>query len=245
MSRQEQAAYRPFPATEWSLIARASHSDAETSRRAMTELLERYVPAIRCYLTLAKRIDKDRADDLLQGFLASKVLDEHLIEQADQRRGKFRTFLLTALDRFIINQHRFDAAQKRSPGQVASIDEQPEPAQNGSGPASAFELAWARQEIDQTLARMKEECQGSARMDLWEVFQARVLGPTLGQAAAVPYDELVSRAGFASPVQAANALVTAKRMFTRILRGVIGEYEADEAEIDSEIDDLHKILAKS
>jgi hypothetical protein len=46
-------------------------------------------------------------------------------------------------------------------------------------------------------------------------------------------------------VQAANALVTAKRMFTRILRGVIGEYESDEEEIDSEIDDLHKILARN
>jgi RNA polymerase sigma-70 factor (ECF subfamily) len=245
MSRQEQTAYRPFPTTEWSLVARASHSDADTRRRALTELLDRYVPAIKCYLTLAKRMDKDQVEDLLQGFLASKVLDEHLIEQADQERGKFRTFLLTALDRFIINQHRFEAAQKRSPAHMTSIDEQPEPAENGSGPAAAFELAWARQVIDQTVARMKEECQGSARMDLWEVFQARVLGPTLGQSAPVPYDDLVQRAGFSSPVQAANALVTAKRMFTRILRGVIGEYESDEEEIDSEIDDLHKILARN
>jgi DNA-directed RNA polymerase specialized sigma24 family protein len=125
MSRQEQATYRPFPVTEWSLIARTADPDADTRRRALTELLDRYVPAVKFYLTLAKRIDPDRADDLLQGFLASKVLDEHLIEHADRERGKFRTFLLTALDRFIINQHRFDAAQKRSPVQMASIDEQP------------------------------------------------------------------------------------------------------------------------
>jgi DNA-directed RNA polymerase specialized sigma24 family protein len=245
MSRQEQATYRPFPVTEWSLIARTADPDADTRRRALTELLDRYVPAVKFYLTLAKRIDPDRADDLLQGFLASKVLDEHLIEHADRERGKFRTFLLTALDRFIINQHRFDAAQKRSPGQMASIDEQPEPAGNGSGPASAFELAWARQVIDRTLERMRQECLGSGRLDLWEVFNARVLGPTLGQAEAIPYDDLVRRAGFASPVRAANALVTAKRMFTRVLRGVISEYETDEDEIDGEIDDLHKILARS
>jgi DNA-directed RNA polymerase specialized sigma24 family protein len=245
MSRQEPTTYRPFPVTEWSLIARAADADAETRRRALTELLDRYVPAVKCYLTLAKRMDPDRAEDLLQGFLASKVLDEHLIEHADRQRGKFRTFLLTALDRFIINQHRFDAAQKRSPGQMASIDEQPEPAGNGAGPAGAFELAWARQVIDRTLEGMKQECVGSGRMDLWEVFQARVLGPTLGQAEAVPYDDLVRRNGFSSPVRAANALVTAKRMFTRVLRAVIGEYQSDEAEIDSEIDDLHKILARS
>ncbi len=61
----------------------------------------------------------------------------------------------------------------------------------------------------------------------------------------MPYDDLVRQNGFSSPVRAANALVTAKRMFTRVLRAVISEYQGDEAEIDSEIDDLHKILARS
>src|SRR5580693_2515632 len=140
MAKQESAAYRPFPVTQWSLIARASHVDVETRRRALGELLERYVPAVRCYLTLGKRIDPDRADDILQGFLASKILDEHLIERADQQRGKFRTFLLTALDRFIINQHRFDAAQKRAPAQLASIDDQPEPSESASNPANTFDV---------------------------------------------------------------------------------------------------------
>jgi DNA-directed RNA polymerase specialized sigma24 family protein len=245
MTKQDAPAYRPFPLTEWSLVARASDADADTRRRALSELLDRYVPAIRCYLTLAKHLDPDRADDLLQGFLASKILDEHLIERADRERGKFRTFILTALDRFIINQHRFDAAQKRSPGQMISIDEQPEPTKATAGPAAAFDLAWARQVLDRTVVRMKQECVGSGRMDLWDVFQARVLGPTLGQCEPVPYDELIRRAGFASPVRAANALVTAKRMFTRVLRSVISEYQSDEEEIDSEIDDLHKILARS
>jgi hypothetical protein len=92
---------------------------------------------------------------------------------------------------------------------------------------------------------MHKECQGSGRNDLWIVFQARVLDPTLGQGEAVPYEDIVRQAGFDSPVQAANALVTAKRMFARILRNVISEYEADETEIDNEINDLHQILARS
>jgi len=99
--------------------------------------------------------------------------------------------------------------------------------------------------IDRTIERMKQECRGSGRGDLWTVFEARVLAPTLGQDDAVPYEELIEKAGFASPVQAANALVTAKRMFARIIRQVISEYEGTDAEIDTELNDLHEILARA
>jgi RNA polymerase sigma-70 factor (ECF subfamily) len=245
MSKQDPGVYRPFPVTEWSLVARAGHADPETKRRALTDLLDRYMPAIKCYLTMGKRIDPDRADDLMQSFLTSKVLDQDLIERADKERGKFRTFLLTALDRFIVNQHRFERAQKRSPSAMAAIDDQPEPADDESAPDDTFDVAWARQVIDRTIERMKQECRGSGRGDLWTVFEARVLAPTLGQDDAVPYEELIEKAGFASPVQAANALVTAKRMFARIIRQVISEYEGTDAEIDTELNDLHEILARA
>src|SRR5271170_5630003 len=242
MSRQEAqdvAVCWPFPVTRWSLVVRAADTDAAVKRVALTELLGKYLPALRSYLMLSKRMDADRADDLLQGFLASKVLDQDLIERADQRRGKFRTYLLTALDRFIVNQHRFDRAQKRSPQRSESLEESVERAGDEAEPIDSFEVAWARQVLHRAIKQMQEECHGTGRDDLWLVFDARVLSPTLGNNPLVSYDELVRRAGFSSPVRAANALVTAKRMFVRNLRAVIGEYEAEEAEIDEEINDLH------
>jgi DNA-directed RNA polymerase specialized sigma24 family protein len=245
MAKQEPGVYRAFPVTQWSLVARAGDVDVATKRQALAELLGLYLPAIKSYLTLSKRIDPDRADDLVQSFLTGKVLEQDLIEHADQERGKFRTFLLTALDRFIVNQHRYERAQKRSPSQMGSIDDQPEPAQDASAPDETFDIAWAKQVLERTIERMRIECKGSGRTDIWQVFEARVLAPTLGQTEAMPYEELIQQAGFASPVQAANALVTAKRMFARTLRTVIGEYEGGDAEIDGEIDDLHAILARA
>jgi DNA-directed RNA polymerase specialized sigma24 family protein len=247
MTRQETqdvAVFRPFPVTRWSLVVRAADTDAAIKRMALTELLEQYLPALRSYLRFSKHQNTDRADDLLQSFLASKVLDQDLIERADQRRGKFRTYLLTALDRFIVNQHRFDRAQKRSPVRSESLDEAVEPASDDCEPADSFEVAWARQVLHRTIKQMQQECHGTGRDDLWLVFDARVLSPTLGNNPLVSYEDLVQRAGFSSPVRAANALVTAKRMFVRNLRAVIGEYEAEEAEIDEEINDLHAILSK-
>ena len=43
---------------------------------------------------------------------------------------------------------------------------------------------------------------------------------------------------------ASNVLITAKRTFVRVLRGLVGEYEQDETQIDAEIADLQKVLAR-
>jgi hypothetical protein len=44
-------------------------------------------------------------------------------------------------------------------------------------------------------------------------------------------------------MQAANVLVTGKRMFESVLREVIGEYTDSDQEIDQEIQDLIGVLS--
>ena len=76
------------------------------------------------------------------------------------------------------------------------------------------------------------------------VFDGRVLQPTLHDEPPVPYNVLVKELGFVSPAQASNALITANRTFARVLRSVIGDYEADPADVEAELDDLRRILAQ-
>jgi hypothetical protein len=90
---------------------------------------------------------------------------------------------------------------------------------------------------------MESQCQASARPDIWGVFAARLLEPIFEEAKPAAYEELVSRFGFQSPGQAANVLITAKRMFARFLRSVVGEYVAAESEIEAELNELQAILA--
>src|SRR4051812_38640775 len=88
-----------FPMTQWSLVARAGQPPAE-ARAALDVLLRRYAPALRAHLLLDRRMsgDRSKAEDVLQGFVADKVLERNLIALADRERGRFRTFLLAALD---------------------------------------------------------------------------------------------------------------------------------------------------
>jgi RNA polymerase sigma-70 factor (ECF subfamily) len=240
-----------FPSTHWSLVGQAGQMGEMERRRALDELLVRYLPPMIAHLTQAKRLPMDEAEDVLQAFLTEKVVAQNLIRRADSARGRFRSFILASLDNFLSNVKRDSGARKRGGGLVsggmgeafaASLGETASP--DGS-PADAFDLTWAREVLRQAIEAMRIECESGGRSATWEVFRARVLDPIFADAAPVPYPELVRNFHFESPAQASNALVTANRHFMRVLRRVVGVYEQDAAAIDAELLDLRRIVAES
>jgi len=247
MSADWYGGERRFPTTHWSLVARVGQDRAETRREALSELLIRYLPALRTHLICTKGFRPDEADDLVQGFVADKILEKDLISRADRDLGKFRTFLLAALGHFVINQYRDQQAKRRAPRDAAvlSMKDQDGAAQSEPTPSEAYDVAWARSVIGEALQRMQLECQESNRADVWGIFEGRVLGPTLEGSEPVDYDTLIRRFNFQSPSQVSNVLVTAKRMYARVLQSVVGEYAQSREEIESEINELKKILASS
>ena len=91
----------------------------------LNDLLQRYLPALRAHLVYGKRLQPDVADDLLQSFVADKVVEQGLVASADREKGKFRTFLLAALSRYHVSQIRKAKAQKRAPneGEMVAYEE--------------------------------------------------------------------------------------------------------------------------
>jgi hypothetical protein len=155
---------------------------------------------------------------------------------------------LTALDRFVLNQIRDAGAKKRAPGSGAHIagdDWADCLACECPSASQAYDIAWARDVIEQAVTEMREECENSGRRDVWGVFESRLLKPTLEGTEPPGYQQLIEQFGFRTPSEASNVLVTAKRMYVRTLRGVIGQYACDKEEIDAEIAELHTILASS
>ncbi len=234
-----------MPRTQWTQVRIAGEAGSAQGRKALEELLHKYLPPLRAHLVLKRGIEAEKAEDLLQAFIVNRVLEQELIARADQKRGRFRTFLLTALDRFVISQYRAEAALKRSPPPTMHKDvpESMPPHHREKTPSAAFEIQWARDILQEAIQRMQEHCEASGRMDLWGVFDARLLGPLLDGTPRVPYGALVERFGFDSPAQASNALVTAKRMFARFLRRVVADYLPNPEDIEQELRDLQKILS--
>jgi len=93
------------------------------------------------------------------------------------------------------------------------------------------------------LQRTQTECEATGRTNFWGLFEVRVVGPLLRGEPPPAYDELVARFGFQSPLQASNALTTAKRIFTRALHAVVAEYAESEEAVEEELRELRAILS--
>jgi RNA polymerase sigma-70 factor (ECF subfamily) len=236
-----------FPTTHWSLVGRAGgRADAGAGRVALGELLRIYLPALRAHLLGPMGIARDRAEDLLQGFLADKVLEQNMIALADPNRGKFRTFLLTALQRFVIDAHRHESAARRVPpgGRILDVEQfGHRAARAASAPSLAFDRAWAGEVLNEVARRMRAECAQTDRPHLWGIFEARMLIPIIDGTEPPTHEQLARQWNLDGPDKSANALGTAKRLFTRLFREVVAEYAADEAEVDSEIRELWEIFS--
>jgi tRNA A-37 threonylcarbamoyl transferase component Bud32 len=99
-----------FHTTHWSLVVSA----AGGSRQALEDLCAAYWQPLYGHV---RRMGYDVADaqDLTQSFFA-RLLEKPLLGFADRGRGRFRTFLLTALHRFVINEWKRDRRDKRGGG---------------------------------------------------------------------------------------------------------------------------------
>jgi DNA-directed RNA polymerase specialized sigma24 family protein len=225
-----------FPATRWSLVSRARDASLADKQRALSELLERYRPAFVRHLVRRRRLPIERAEDLVQGFMTVKVLEKNLIAQASRERGRFRSFMLKSLERYVIDEYR------RRDLPTTDVDEFRD-TQPDAGGADAFDIAWAQQALAETYVNMLQACEASDKMHVWHVFEHRVLRPTMDGGDVPSYEQLAERYGFTSPTEAGNLFVTARRMFERELRAVIEAY-AGEADVDREIGDLIDILSR-
>jgi len=227
-----------FPVTHWSLVQRAGAADEAARRAALQSLLERYCRALNYFLFVTFGLKRDEAEEILQSFIMDQVLIRQLVARADKTKGRFRTFLMTSLRNYTISKFRA-AKDEPSWSDFSSVAEE-EPNSD-----VLIQASWVRTLLNTVVNAMKEECQASGRDDIWQVFEERVLLPIFSQALPPSYEDLTRRLRLSSPTQAANLLITGKRMYARLLRTAIGEYELEPQEIDSEIKDLWKILSEA
>lgn len=213
-----------FPSTQWLLVEIAGQSSEAVAREALDHLLRQYWQPLYVHLRV-KGLSNEAAEDVLQDFIV-EMLDKNLCAAADRERGRFRTLLLTALDRFLISKHRYQTAAKRAPDKLQSL-------QAGDGidvptadaaPVAAFEQAWALDVLAETLAAMQDECDASGDTARWAVFERRFLAPLLDGAEVTEYQQLADELGLANEKGAMNLLVTAKRQFSRVLRDQVRLY---------------------
>ncbi len=244
-TKTETASGKPgaFPSTRWSLVSHAGTEDETARLNALDALLRVYCPALQNHLVRNGGMPRHRAEDLVQGFVADKILRKNLLAEADRTRGKFRSFLLKALSNYVASQIRRERAQKRGGhAEMVALDEERDGLASPTLTGGGFDAVWARQILLAALHRMRAACLEQDRETTWSLFECRVLAPAIEGVSPIPYDELVRRFDLVSPSRASNLLITAKRMFRRTLREVVRDTVTRDAEVETEIRDLCRIL---
>jgi len=232
--------------THWSLIQKAQQGDPDSARAALHQLILQYVPPLQRYVQGPPwRFDAHAAQDLIQGFVETRLLAGRLVAQSDPTRGHFRGYLKTALDNFIRDRLRSPGQTPRPWGRGTTDDDSR--AGDFSGEASAFDpfdVAWARGLLYSVITQLEQSCAERGQTAVWTVFEARLLRPILQQTEPVAYEDLAEQCHFDTPKAAANALITAKRVFRKLFEDAIAVYAQEDAERQEELRLIRSIFAE-
>ena len=237
-----------FETTRWTQIEKAKTQDQERRQTSVNNLIERYRKPVYCYLR-RKGYKYEDAEDLTQGFFTEIVFGRELVQKADKTKGRFRTFLLTALDRYITSEYRKQTAKKRFPElglvQLADAGIPDTPISNlNLCPDQAFNYAWATNLLDKVLATVKKEYCTTDRVVYWEVFFATVVSPILDNTEAPSLAELCEKYGIEKEKKASNMIITVKRRFSTALKHQLRQFVQSDSEVEDEFLALIEVLSK-
>jgi len=237
-----------FLTTHWSVIDKIA-ADGDTPNQALiNELLKKYWKPVYCFLR-QKGYDNEQAKDLTQGFFEEVVLERDLIQRAEQARGRFRTFLLAALEQYLARVHRKETARKRIPKdkliQLEQIDpgELPEPV-DGLSPEQSFNYAWVSSLLDKLLAEVQAKCLTDDKELHWQVFQERVLKPIMENTLAPSLKEICDRYGIEDEKKASNMIITVNRRFRAALKRYLRRSVSQDVDVDEELHELMQIFSR-
>jgi len=250
MNRQEYTSIggdqRDFQTTHWTAIEQVRAGHSSHARILIGELLRAYWKPVYCYLR-HRGFGNEEAKDLTQGFFQEVVLGRELVQLADRTKGRFRTLLLRALDRFLISANRRQTARKRIPPEklIPLEDERiPElPAEIGPlNGEDAFNYAWISELLDRMLVEVKTECLRDGMALHWDLFHDRVLRPIMDDRAPPPLAQLCATYGIEEATTASNMIFAVKRRFQSALKRHLRQSVACDADVAEEIHELSRFL---
>jgi len=232
-----------FQTTRWTLVQAAAVKPTGDSRRALSTLCQTYWQPVYAFIR-RNGYDPDQSQDLTQGFFAL-MLEKNYLTHADQKRGRFRSFLFTAVKHFLANEWDRSHALKRGGGQVAvSFDVVeaerwylPSVADNAT-PESVFERQWALSILEKVMARLRADYINAGKGDQFETL-SEFLNEDSND---IGYEELAGQMAMSSGALR-MAVHRMRKRYRRLLREEITETVSTPDEIDAEIRFLVAILS--
>lgn len=223
-----------FNTTHWSVVLLAGRADSAQAGAALEQLCRNYWYPLYAYVRRKGHSPHD-AQDLTQEFFA-RLLEKEFISLATKERGRFRSFLLKSLDRFLINDWVKNKAQKRGRGEaVLSLDEENAERiykleENQLPPENLYDRRWALTLLERAMDRLRTEYKTAGKQDLFEQLREWLLEEGTGEA----YRQLAERNG-SSEGAIKVAVHRLRQRFRDAVRSEIAETVSTSEEIEEEM----------
>ncbi len=243
-AQKEARAASVFVTTHWSVVLQAGRNDTTQARGALEQLCQVYWYPLYAYVRRRGYSPPD-AQDLTQEFFV-RLLERNWLARADQVKGRFRTFLLTAMERFLANEWDKARAFKRGGGQklvplqfdTGETQYTAEPVDLRT-PEQVFERRWAAALLREVMHQLEAQYRAE---DKAELFAA--LGPCLaGDREGLPYRKLAEQLGL-KEAAVRVAVHRLRQRYRGLLRIEIAHTVASPEDVDVEMRHLFKVLAQ-
>ncbi len=233
-----------FVTTHWSVILSAAGLSSELSRKALESLCAAYWFPLYAYVRRRGHSPPD-AEDLTQEFFLH-LLEHNWVAKADRHKGRFRSFLLMAMDRFLANE--WDKVRTRKRGAQVRFVRLPageaetrylrEPA-DPTTPEEAFEKQWALTSLEEALESVRAEYERGGKGALFAALKPCLVGSRETQ----PYAELGAALNL-SEGAVKVAVCRLRERYRQRLKDQIAQTVATPAEAESELRHLFRVLAR-
>lgn len=239
------SASKNFHTTRWTIVRKAQGETPE-AKSALSELCQTYYTPIFRFLLLQGK-SHDEAEELSHSFFA-RLLGKNSIHHADQKKGRFRSYLLGALKHYLAEDHRNKGRLKRG-GNIKhqSLDEPATEATSSpqltdptsSIPDSYFDREWALALMDRGLRTVEATFTKNGKPLHFKTLKPWLMGDstTLCQASAAVALNL-------SPGAIKVSIHRLRKAFADAIRAEIAQTVDTPEEISQELHYLIEVISK-
>lgn len=234
---------RRFVTTPWTEVLLAAEPESPGAREALEQLCRLYWYPLYAHIRYSVK-DPHEAEDLTQEFFRL-LIEKNYLGAVDRQRGKFRSFLLVAVKRFLINTHKHATRQKRGGGQThISLDVELAESRlqselaTGLSPDEIFERSWARMILEQSRVRLRDEYAAAGKSDSFEALG----GFLTDESRFGDYAEVAQRLGMTASAVAV-AVHRLRTRYKQLVREAVRPTVADPDEVDDEMKHLVATLS--
>ena len=229
-----------FATTHWSVVLEAAQPESPGAVEAFARLYRDYWYPLYAYVRRRGRSPQE-SEDLTQDFFVC-LLQRDRLHGLVQGGGRFRSFLLKALQNFLANEWDRASAKKRGGGRcIVSLEEVDAESRYladaaNADPELAFERQWAFAVIEHAMKHLETELRAAGKERQFQLLRPHLQGDRNGR----PYADLAAEWG----VSESAVKMTVHRMrrrYVELLRAEVARTVGD-ADVESELRHLTGVV---